>query len=134
MSAGESVELLAPARDLACGRAAIDSGADAVYVGPARFGAREKAGNSLADIEQLASYARRYRARVYATVNTLLRDDELEDARALIHELWDAGVSAVIIQDLGLLELDLPPVPLFASTQTDMTEPGPRGVREQRGS
>ncbi len=123
MSAGGPVELLAPARDPACGRAAIDCGADAVYIGPARFGAREKAGNSIEDIAGLVGYARRYRVRVYATLNTLLHDAEIEDARTLIHQLWEVGVDALIIQDLGLLELDLPPIPLFASTQLDCTDP-----------
>lgn len=118
-----TVELLAPARDAEVGRAAIDCGADAVYIGPERFGARQKAGNDLASVEALASYAHRYRARVYATVNTLLHDRELPLARQLVHQLWDAGVDAVIVQDLGLLELDLPPVPLFASTQLDNTTP-----------
>lgn len=123
MCVGGPVELLAPARDPACGRAAIDCGADAVYIGPERFGAREKVGNSLPAIESVVRYAHRYRARVYATVNTLLNDRELPAAQALIHQLWDLGIDAVIVQDLGLLELDLPPVPLFASTQLDNTDP-----------
>jgi len=123
MASGEPVELLAPARDVGCGRAAIDAGADAVYIGPDRFGARHKAGNSLEDIAGLVAHAHRYRARVYATVNTLLHDAELPAAQALIHQLWELGIDAVIIQDLGLLELDLPPVPLFASTQLDSVEP-----------
>lgn len=123
LAAAGPVELLAPARDAACGRAAIDCGADAVYIGPTRFGAREKAGNELADIEGLVRYAHRYRARVYATLNTLLHDSEIEAAGALVHQLRNLGIDAVIIQDLGLLELDLPPVPLFASTQLDCTTP-----------
>ena len=112
-----SLELLAPAKDLECGQAAIDCGADAVYVGALRFGAREAAGNAIADIEKLAVYAHRVWARVYATVNTLLRDDELAEAERLCHELRQAGVDALIIQDVGLLECDLPPLPLIASTQ-----------------
>ncbi len=111
------LELLAPAKDLECGQAAIDCGADAVYVGAPRFGAREAAGNSIADIEKLTAYAHRMWARVYATVNTLLRDDELAEAERLCWQLHEAGVDGLIIQDVGLLECDLPPLPLIASTQ-----------------
>ena len=117
----ERVELLAPARDLCCGQVAIDSGADAVYLGAPRFGARQKAGNSLQDIAALVAHAHTYWARVYVTVNTLLYDDELPQAVRLIHELYDLGVDAVIIQDVGLLESGapwvLPPIALIASTQ-----------------
>ncbi|MFZ6027542.1 MAG: peptidase U32 family protein [Chloroflexota bacterium] len=113
----KSVELLAPARDLATGLAAINCGADAIYIGAARFGARQAAGNTLDDIEQLVAYAHRYWARVYAVVNTLLFDSELEDAVRLTHQLYQVGVDALIVQDAGLLECDLPPLPLFASTQ-----------------
>jgi putative protease len=112
-----SLELLAPAKDLECGQAAVDCGADAVYVGAPRFGAREAAGNTIADIEKLAAYAHRVWARVYATVNTLLRDDELAEAERLCWQLQEAGVDGLIIQDVGLLECDLPPLPLIASTQ-----------------
>jgi putative protease len=112
-----SLELLAPAKNLECGQAAIDCGADAVYVGAPRFGAREAAGNAVADIEKLAAYAHRLWARVYATVNTLLRDDELAEAERLCRQLHSAGVDGLIIQDVGLLECDLPPLPLIASTQ-----------------
>jgi len=111
------VELLSPARDLETGLAAINCGADAVYLGAPRFGARESAGNDLRVIDQLASYAHKYWARVYVTVNTLLRDSEVPEAVELIHQLYGLGVDAVIIQDIGLLECDLPPIPLFASTQ-----------------
>jgi collagenase-like PrtC family protease len=113
----DKIELLAPAKDLETGLAAINCGADAVYIGAPRFGARQAAGNPLADIEKLAAYAHRYWARVYATVNTLLQDDELEDAQRLIKQLYQVGIDALIIQDAGLLECDLPPLPLFASTQ-----------------
>ena len=133
MAAAGPIELLAPARDPACGRAAIDSGADAVYIGADRFGARERAGNSLQDIEGLVRYAHRYRARVYVTLNTLLHDGELPQAGELIHRLWELGVDAVIIQDLGLLELVLPPVPLFASTQLDSVTPQKVRFLEQIG-
>ncbi|MBN1661033.1 MAG: U32 family peptidase [Anaerolineae bacterium] len=114
---GRTVELLAPARDLQCGLAAINSGADAVYIGAPRFGARAQAGNTLDDLAALVAHAHTYWARVYATVNTLLHDDELPHAVDLIHRLYDVGVDAVIIQDVGLLEADLPPVALIASTQ-----------------
>jgi len=112
-----SLELLAPAKDLECGQAAIDCGADAVYVGAPRFGAREAAGNSIADIEKLAGYAHRMWARVYAAVNILLRDDEPAEAEHLCQQLHQAGVDGLIIQDVGLLECNLPPLPLIASTQ-----------------
>ncbi len=112
-----AVELLAPAKDLETGIAAIDCGADAVYVGAGRFSAREAAGNSLADIAALARHAHRYWARVYAAVNTILRDDELDEAVRLCHDLHGAGVDGLIIQDVGLLECALPPLPLIASTQ-----------------
>jgi len=112
----DTVELLAPARDRETGLVAIDSGADAVYIGPPRFGARVDAGNSLEDIAALVEHAHTYWARVYVTVNTLLHDDELPQAVHLIHTLHEAGVDAVIIQDVGLLECDLPPIALIAST------------------
>ncbi|MEJ2208280.1 MAG: U32 family peptidase, partial [Anaerolineae bacterium] len=112
-----SIELLAPAQNLDVGLAAIDSGADAVYIGAPQFGARARAGNSLDDIAALVRYAHTYWARVYVTVNTLLYDDELPQAVALLHRLYDIGVDAAIIQDVGLLEGDLPPLPLIASTQ-----------------
>lgn len=111
------IELLSPAKDLENGMAAINCGADAIYIGAAKFGAREAAGNSLEDIAGLVRYAHRYWARVYVTVNTLLRDDELPQAERLIRDLYELGVDAIILQDAGLLELDLPPIPLFASTQ-----------------
>jgi 23S rRNA 5-hydroxycytidine C2501 synthase len=111
------VELLAPARDLETGMAAILCGADAVYIGGPKFGAREAAGSTLEEIAALILFAHRYWARVYVTVNTLLHDDELVQAGQLIHDLYHLGVDAVIFQDAGLLELELPPVPLFASTQ-----------------
>ena len=113
------IELLAPARDLSCALAAINHGADAVYIGAPQFSARAAAGNSIADIARLASYAHQFFARVYVALNTLLDDRELETATSLIHQLWNCGADAVIIQDLGLLACDLPPIPLHASTQTD---------------
>ena len=113
------LELLAPARNLECGVAAIDHGADAVYIGAQRFGARAAAGNSLADIRQLCEHAHRYGARVYVTVNTLIYDDELDDTCRLIHQLDEAGVDAILVQDMGILRMDIPPIALHASTQTD---------------
>ncbi len=117
------LELLAPAGNRDIGIAAIDCGADAVYIAGPRFGARQAAGNPVAEIGELARYAHRYNARVYAVVNTILFDDELEAARRQMAELAEAGVDAFIIQDLGLLKLDLPALPLFASTQTVIRTP-----------
>ncbi len=117
------LELLAPARDADIGIQAILHGADAVYIGGPSFGARSSAENSVADIARLVQFAHRYHARIFVTLNTILRDDELEPARQLIHQLYDAGADALIIQDMGLLELDLPPIQLHASTQTDIRTP-----------
>jgi len=111
------IELLAPAKDLKCGIAAIAHGADAVYIGAQRFGARAAAGNSVEDIEQLCRYAHRYAAKVYVTVNTIIYDNELEDTRRLLDELKQAGVDAVLVQDMSLVPCS--PLPLHASTQTD---------------
>ena len=113
------LELLAPAKDLACGMAAVDHGADAVYIGARRFGARAAAGNSVEDIRQLCDYARPYGVRVYVTVNTVLYDDELEATEQLIRQLYDIGVDAILVQDMGVLRMALPPIALHASTQTD---------------
>lgn len=117
-----AIELSAPARDLACGIAAIDAGADAVYIGARRFGARAAAGNPTGEIEKLAAHAHRFRARVYVVLNTILYDGELEEARSLIREVWNAGADALVVQDMGILEMDLPPIPLFASTQADVRD------------
>lgn len=111
------IELLAPAKDLKCGIAAIAHGADAVYIGAQRFGARAAAGNSVEDIEQMCRYAHRYAAKVYVTVNTIIYDNELEDTRRLLDELKQAGVDAVLVQDMSLVPCS--PLPLHASTQTD---------------
>ncbi len=129
----KAIELLAPARDLACGKAAVDHGADAVYIGGPSFGARKAAGNSLEDIAELAAYAHRFRARVYLTLNTILYDQELEEAEKLACRAADAGVDALIIQDLGLLELDLPPLPLIASTQMHNADPDQVAFLEAAG-
>lgn len=113
------IELLAPAKNLECGRAAIDHGADAVYIGAPRFGARAAAGNSLEDIAALVEYAHLYNVRIYVTVNTLLKDEELEETEKMIWQLYRAGVDALIVQDMGITGLRLPPIPLHASTQMD---------------
>ena len=114
------IELLAPAKTADIGIEAINHGADAVYIGGPSFGARSNASNEVSDIARLVQHAHRYHARIFTTLNTILRDDELEPARKLIWQLYDAGVDALIVQDMGLLQLDLPPIQLHASTQTDI--------------
>lgn len=113
------LELLSPAKNLECGIAAIDHGADAVYIGAQHFGARSAAGNSLDDIRQLVEYAHQYHSKVYVTVNTILYDDELSATRQLITQLYDIGVDAILVQDMSILRMELPPIALHASTQTD---------------
>lgn len=113
------IELLAPAKNLECGIAAIDHGADAVYIGAPRFGARASAGNSVDDIRKLVDYAHLFHARIYVTVNTILRDDELADTERMIWQLYDAGVDALIVQDVAITRMNLPPIALHASTQMD---------------
>ncbi|MET0381831.1 MAG: U32 family peptidase [Burkholderiaceae bacterium] len=117
------IELLAPAKDADIGIEAVNHGADAVYIGGPAFGARASAGNGLRDIERLARHAHRYGAKVFIALNTILRDDELEDARAMAWAVHGAGADALIVQDMGLLQLDLPPIQLHASTQTDIRTP-----------
>lgn len=117
------IELLAPAKDLECGIAAINCGADAVYIGAAKFGAREDAANPLEDIAKLIDHAHKYYAKVYAAVNTLLYDHEIQPALELINNLYSIGIDAIIIQDTGLLECDLPPIPIIASTQMHNNTP-----------
>ncbi|MFG0379815.1 U32 family peptidase [Pseudomonas sp. zbq_18] len=114
------LELLSPARDVAIAREAILHGADAIYIGGPSFGARHNACNEVSDIAELVKFARRYHARVFTTLNTIFHDDELEQVRTLIHQLYDAGVDALIVQDMGVMELDIPPIELHASTQTDI--------------
>lgn len=113
------IELLSPAKDLRCGIEAVRHGADAVYIGAPRFGARAAAGNSTDDIHALSEYAHLYDVRVYVALNTILRDDELWEAERMIWQLYRAGTDALIVQDMGITRLDLPPIPLHASTQTD---------------
>ena len=123
MKSAKRIELLAPARDLACGLAAVDHGADAVYIGAPRFGARAAAPNSLDDIRRLVDHAHLYNARVYVALNTILTDRELAEAERLIHDLYRIGADALIVQDMGITRLPLPPIPLHASTQTDNRTP-----------
>ncbi len=113
----KKIELLSPAKNLEVGIAAINHGADAVYIGGPSFGAREKVGNSIEDIETLCRHAALFDAKVYVTMNTLLFDNELEDARKLAYDCWNVGVDALIVQDMALLNMDMPPIALHASTQ-----------------
>lgn len=117
------IELLAPAKNLECGIEAINHGADAVYIGAPRFGARAAAGNSIEDIKALVEHAHLYNARIYVTVNTILHDEELPETEKMIWELYRAGVDALIIQDMGITRLNLPPIALHASTQMDNRMP-----------
>jgi len=128
-----ALELLAPAKNAAFGIEAINHGADAVYIGGPSFGARASAGNSMADVARLAAHAHRYRAKVLVALNTILKDEELEPARRIAWQAWDAGADALIVQDMGLLELDLPPIQLHASTQTDNRTPEKVRFLEQVG-
>jgi len=114
------IELLAPARDAEIGIEAINHGADAVYIGGPGFGARASAGNDIRDIERLCKHAHRFGSRIFITLNTILRDDELEPARQMAWDVYNAGADVLIVQDMGLLEIDLPPIQLHASTQTDI--------------
>ena len=115
-----NIELLSPARNIECGIEAVRHGADAVYIGAGRFGARQAAGNSVEDIAVLARFAHFYRAKVYVTVNTILKDSELADAEKLIWELYEAGADALLVQDMAVLRMNLPPIALHASTQCDV--------------
>ena len=116
-----ALELLAPAKNLECGIAAIDHGADAVYIGASRFGARAAAGNSVGDIRRLCDYAHPFGVKVYVTVNTILYDDELDATRQLLQELQQAGVDAILVQDMAILEMNHGVI--HASTQTDNRTP-----------
>lgn len=117
------LELLAPAKNKDIGIAAIDCGADAVYIAGPSFGAREAAGNEMSDIASLVRYAHIYNAKVYLAINTILFDNELEKAQSLIISAYEAGCDAIIIQDLGILKMSLPPIPVFASTQCNIRTP-----------
>ncbi|KQT42292.1 MULTISPECIES: U32 family peptidase [unclassified Methylophilus] len=114
------LELLSPAKNADFGIEAINHGADAVYIGGPAFGARAKAPNTVQDIARLVQHAHKFHAEVFVALNTIFHDNELEGVRQLVHQLYDSGVDALIVQDMGLLELDLPPIQLHASTQTDI--------------
>ncbi len=114
------LELLAPAKNADFGIEAINHGADAVYIGGPAYGARAKAPNAVEDIARLVEHAHRFNAEVFVTLNTIFHDNELEGAREIVYQLYDAGVDALIVQDMGLMEMDLPPIQLHASTQTDI--------------
>ncbi|MCE9685474.1 U32 family peptidase [Shewanella sp. AS16] len=131
--ADNRLELLAPAKNADYGIEAIRHGADAVYIGGPAFGARHTAGNSVEDIARLCAFAHRYHAQVFVTFNTILLDDELEEARQLIWTVYEAGADAIIVQDLGLLELELPPIALHASTQMDNRVPAKVAFLEHVG-
>ena len=127
------LELLSPARDLEVGKSAIDCGADAVYIGAPQFSARHAAGNSVEDIAALCRYAHRFGAKVLVALNTILTDEELTKAHRIIWQMYDVGVDALIVQDMGLLTLDLPPIRLHASTQCDNRTPQKIRFLEQAG-
>lgn len=114
----KNLELLAPAKNAEIARIAIDYGADAVYIGAERFGARSGATNSMQEIAALTDYAHKFGARIYLTVNTIIYDNELEKVRQTITDAYNAGVDAVIVQDMAIMEMELPPIELHASTQT----------------
>ena len=113
------IELLAPAKNLETGIAAINHGADAVYIGAVQFGARQAAGNSISDISALVDYAHIFGVKVYVTLNTIIKDDEIAEAEQLITELYRIGIDALIVQDMGISKMNVPPIPLHASTQMD---------------
>ncbi|WP_445710840.1 peptidase U32 family protein [Flavobacterium sp.] len=119
----KKVEILAPAKNLVQGIAAINAGADAVYIGAPLFGARTNATNSVEDIAEMVTYAHLFKAQVFVVLNTILYPNELEPCRKLIHELYDIGVDALIIQDMSIMEMDIPPIVLHASTQANNRDP-----------
>lgn len=129
----QALELLSPAKNADIGIEAFRHGADAVYIGGPSFGARSAAGNSLEDISRLCETAHRFRGRVMMTLNTILRDEEIEPAAKLAWDAWNAGVDALIVQDMGLLEADLPPIQLHASTQCDIRTPEKAKFLEETG-
>ncbi|HQI88238.1 MAG TPA: peptidase U32 family protein, partial [Tenuifilum sp.] len=127
------LELLAPAKDLETGIAAITHGADAVYIAAHKFGAREKAGNPIEDIAELCHFAHAYHARVYVTVNTIIFDSELKEVQELINQIYNAGADAIIIQDFAILAMDIPPIAIHASTQMHNTDPNHINFLEKNG-
>lgn len=133
MAKQQMIELLAPAKDAQTAFEAILHGADAVYIGAPKFGARSAAGNEVSDIAKVVDFAHAYHVNVYVALNVLLHDDELPEVERLIHELWTIGVDALIIQDMGITRLNLPPIPLHASTQTNNRTPEKVRFLEQAG-
>lgn len=127
------VELLSPARNSEIGIAAIDCGADSVYIAAPKYGARLQAGNSFEDIENLCSYAHKFGAKIYLTLNTILYDSELQEAEKYLWTAYETGIDAVIVQDFALLKMNRPPIPLFASTQTDIRTPEKAALLEKVG-
>ena len=123
MSMKKKVEILAPAKNLWQGQMAINAGADAVYIGAPQYGARSNATNSVEDIAELVRYAHLFKAQVFVVINTILYDNELEDCKKLIYELYEIGVDALIVQDMAILEMDLPPIVIHASTQANNRDP-----------
>ena len=128
-----TIELLCPAKNADIGIEAIRHGADAVYIGGPSFGARAAAGNSIEDIHRLCNYAHIFGARVYVTLNVILYDDELEKVEEMVHALYEAGVDALITQDLALLKMKLPPIALHSSTQMDTISADKARFLEQCG-
>lgn len=129
----KNIELLAPAKNEEIGIEAIKHGADAVYIGASAFGARSQAGNDINAIKRLVDFAHQYDARIYCTVNTLVYDNELRDVERMVNELYSAGVDALIVQDMSLLRLDIPPIALHASTQCDIRTPEKAQFLEKMG-
>ncbi|MCX8654107.1 U32 family peptidase, partial [Gilliamella sp. B2737] len=122
-SINNKLELLSPAKNIEIAKQAILHGADAVYIGGPNFGARHNAGNSVSDLAKLVEFAHQYYVKIFVTLNTILHDNELELARNLIWQLYDAGIDALIVQDMGILNMDIPPIDLHASTQMDIRTP-----------
>lgn len=127
------IELLSPARNSEIGIAAIDCGADSVYIAAPKYGARSQAGNSFEDISVLCAYAHKFNAKIYLTLNTILFEEELKEAQDYLWKAYQSGIDAVIVQDLALLKMDRPPIPLFASTQTDIRTPEKAALMEKLG-
>ncbi len=119
----KKIEILSPAKNLIQGMAAINAGADAVYIGAPQFGARTNASNSIEDIAEMVRYAHLFKAQVFVVINTILYDDELNLCKKLIHELYAIGVDALIVQDMAIMEMDLPPILIHASTQANNRDP-----------
>ena len=128
-----ALELLAPAKNKDIGTAAVSCGADAVYMAGPSFGAREAAGNTMDDIAETVRFAHRFGSRIYLTVNTILYDKEIPEAEAMIRDAVQAGVDALIVQDFAILKMDIPPIPLFASTQCDIRTPQQAKLLESLG-